>query len=142
MTTGPVLHAVLRRLWGLHADSRAAACTWLACSRAFPDPLCGQPLRIRDTISSLRGWQRRYRPLDTDGVAHAREVQRLQERLQRFDGLKHSSLLSQIEELRTEHNLQKLITRCSLVRRDMRQSLREGGEVFSPSPRLAQHATR
>lgn len=40
-------------------------------------------------------------------------------------------MLSQLEELRAEHKLQKLISHCHLLRKDMRQSLREGGRVVS-----------
>ena len=87
--------------------------------------------QIRDAISSLNGLQGRYQRLDTDGVARAREIQTVQKRLQRLDGPEHAALLSQLQELRAEHKLQKLISQCHLLRKDMRQSLRQGGEVIS-----------
>ena len=88
-------------------------------------------LQIRDAISSLNGLQGRYTRLDSDGIARAREIKRLQNRLYRQTGPEHASLFSRIEELRAEHKLQKLISRCNLLRKDMRQSLRHGGEVVS-----------
>ena len=88
-------------------------------------------LQIRDAISSLNGLQGRYKRLDSDCIARAREIQRLQNRLRYLSGPEHASLFSQIEELRAEHKLQKLISLCDLLRKDMRQSLRHGGEVVS-----------
>ena len=90
-------------------------------------------LQIRDAISSLSGLQGRYQRLDTAGVVRAREIKRLQMRLRYISGPEHASLLSQIEELRTEHNLRKLISRCDLLRKDMRRCLRQGGQVVSPT---------
>ena len=58
-------------------------------------------------------------------------------RLQRLNGPERASMLSQIEELLAEHNLQKLISRCELLRKDMRQSLRKGGQVVSTSSRFS-----
>ena len=90
-------------------------------------------LEIRDAISSLKELQGRYQRLNTDGIARARKIQRLQDRLRHISGPEHASVLSELEQLRAEHNLQKLISRCSLVRKDMRQSLRAGGRVVSPT---------
>ena len=90
-------------------------------------------LHIRDAISSINGLQCRYQRLDSDGVVRAQGILRLQQRLYRLTGPERASLLSQIEELRAEHNLQKLISRCNLLRKDMRRSLRQGGEVISPA---------
>ena len=91
----------------------------------------GNHLRIRDAISSLNGWQKRYQRLDSAGIARAREIQRLQWRLRRLAEPEHASMLSQLHQLRAEHNLQKLISRCNLLRKDMRQSLRQGSAVVS-----------
>ena len=88
-------------------------------------------LDIRDTISSLNGLQGRYKRLDSDGIDRAREIERLRKRLYRLTGPERAALHSQLEELRAEHKLQKLISRCDLLRKDMRQSLRHGGEVVS-----------
>ena len=77
-------------------------------------------LQIREAISSLNGLQGRYQRLDTDGITRSREIQRLQKRLYRISGPEHASLFSHIEELRAEHQLQKLISRCDLLRKDMR----------------------
>ena len=86
-------------------------------------------LQVRDAISSLNGLQGRYKRLDADSIGRAREIHRLQQRLHRLSGPERATMLSHLEELRGEHNLQKLISRCDLLRRDMRQSLREGGSV-------------
>ena len=93
-------------------------------------------LNVREEVSSLNGWQGRYGRLDTDGIARAREIKRLQNRLLRLAGTEHALLLSQLDELRAEHNLQKLISRCHLLRKDIRQSLRQGGRVASSTTRL------
>ena len=90
-------------------------------------------LQIRDAFSSLKGLQGRYQRLDTDSIARAKQIARLQMRLRDVSGPEHAFLFSQLEELRAEHKLQKLISRCALLRKDMRQSLRQGGEVISPS---------
>ena len=90
-------------------------------------------LHIREAISLLNGWQGRYKRLDTEGIARAREIKKLQMRLRRLTGPEHASLFSHIEELRAEHSLQKLISRCDLLRKDMRRSLRQGGHVVSPT---------
>ena len=90
-------------------------------------------LHIRDAISSLNGWQGRYQRLDTDGITRAREIKRLQATLYRLTGPEHASLFSRIEELCAEHKLQKLISRCDLLRKDIQQSLRQGGQVVSPT---------
>ena len=69
-------------------------------------------LQIRDAISSLNGLQGRYQRLRLAGPERAR-------------------VLSQLDELRDEHKLQKLISQCVLLRKDLRQSLRQGGRVLS-----------
>ena len=88
-------------------------------------------LEIRDAISSLNGLQSRFQRLDTDGVARAQEIHRLQKRLRPTYGEEHTTMLSQLHELRAEHILQRLMSRCDLLRKDMRQSLRQGGRVVS-----------
>ena len=88
-------------------------------------------LEIRDAISSLSGLQGRYQRLDADGIARTREIQRLQQRLRYISGPAPASMLSQIEELQAEHMLQKLISRCDMLRKDMRRSMRQGGVVVS-----------
>ena len=90
-------------------------------------------LHIRDTISSLGGLQGRYKRLDSAGVARTREIRRVQDRLRHISGPERPTMLSQVDELRAEHNLQKLISRSDLLRKDMRQSLRQGGRVVPPT---------
>ena len=36
---------------------------------------------------------------------------------------------SQLSELRSAHALQNILSRCNLLRKDMRRALREGGQV-------------
>ena len=86
-------------------------------------------LQIRAAISSLNGLQGRYKRLDSAGVARAREIRRVQCRVHRLSGPEHATMLSQLHELRAVQRLQKLISRCDLLRKDMRQSLRQGGQV-------------
>ena len=88
-------------------------------------------LQIRDAIPSLKGLQGGYQRLDFAGVTRAQEIKRLQTRLRQLAGPERASLLSQLDHLRAEHNLQKLISRCDLLRKDMRRSLRQGGRVVS-----------
>ena len=91
-------------------------------------------LRTRDAISGLNGWQARYWRLDKEGIARATEIKRLQARIryQVASGLEYSSLQCQLGELRSAHALQNIISRCNLLRKDMRQALREGGQVTPP----------
>ena len=92
-------------------------------------------LEIRDAIFALNGWQKRYQRLDREGIARATEIHILQNRLRSRVGLEFTSLKCQIDELRSEHDLQTLISRSTLLRNDMRQALREGGHLtpFSSS---------
>lgn len=87
--------------------------------------------QIREAISSLNGLQGRYKRLDSEGVARASEIDRLRKRLGYMPGPDHAGLQSQLELLCADHALQKLITHCNLLRKDMRQSLRQGGQVIS-----------
>ena len=90
-------------------------------------------LEIREAISALSGLQGRYQRLDSAGVARAREINRLQARVRQLAGPERARVLSQLDELRDEHKLQKLISQCDLRRKDLRQSLRQGGQVVSPT---------
>ena len=87
-------------------------------------------LEIRDAISSLNGRQGQYRRLDKDGIVRAIEMRKVSAKLRyRMDsGLEYASLQRQIDELRSAHTLQNIISRCSLLRKGMRQALREGGQ--------------
>ena len=136
--------------WSLH---HRAACSSLLCSK-MPD--CKKTLdlllanglkrqqaqlaltlsaenhlQIRDAISSMKGLQGRYGRLDTDGIARARNIHSLQLRLRYTSGAEDATMLSQLQKLRAEHRLQRLISRCDLLRKDMRRSLRQRGEAVS-----------
>ena len=92
-------------------------------------------LEIRDAISALNGWQKRYQRLDKEGVARSTEIRRLQARVHYHvaSGLEYAYLQRQLGELRSAHALQKIISRCNLLRKHLRQALREGGQVTPPS---------
>ena len=92
-------------------------------------------LEIRDAISALNGWQKRYQRLDREGIARTTEIRRLQIRLRSRVGLEYAFLQCQLDDLRSVNALQKLISRSTLLRNDMRQALREGGHLtpFSSS---------
>ena len=86
-------------------------------------------LQTRDAISALNGWQGRYRRLDRDGIARTAEIQKLQKRLYHQEGLEYTSLQHQLDHLRSEHALQKLISRCNMLRKDLRKAFRQGGQL-------------
>ena len=92
-------------------------------------------LDVRGAISALNGLQGRYQRLDTDGIGRARQIQSLQWRVRYISGQEHAAMLSRIEELRAAHKLKTLISRSQLLRRDMRRSMREGGQVVSITTR-------
>lgn len=87
-------------------------------------------LRTRDAISALNGWQNCYQRLDREGARRAAEIKRARERIRwrMGSGQEHGALQRQLDELRSEHVLQNLIARCSLLRKNMRRALREGGK--------------
>ena len=92
-------------------------------------------LWTRDAVFALTGWQKRYERLDAAGVVRARQIARVRDRLRYRVGSRqeYGALQRQLDELRSEHALQKLISRRNLLRKDVRQALREGGQVTPPA---------
>lgn len=87
-----------------------------------------------DAIFRLNGWQKRYRRLDKGGVTRAANIQKLQARLHHHTGSALGGpLQSQLATLQSEHAWRNLVSRCTLLRKDLRQALREGGQVAPPS---------
>ena len=94
---------------------------------------------VRHAILRLNGFNNKYQRLDYEGVARAKEIQKVSRQLHRasFED-NHSLLQKRVKQLREEHVLQNLITKCQRLRRDMRISLREGGLVRSGINRAAE----
>ncbi len=87
-------------------------------------------LETRQAISELGGRQSRYARLDQDGALRAKQINKLQIRLNYASCEKMRANLGQdIQRLREEHALQKLISQCRLLRSDIRRSLFDGGIV-------------
>lgn len=87
-------------------------------------------LEVREAVSSLSGLQKCYNFLDSEGVARAKEINRLQQRVRqakRIPGGEKASLQHQLNVLQKEHKLQNLISECDLRRKDICAALREGG---------------
>ena len=146
------LHDNQLRTWSLHdkTSSSALICTYLQdCKQTLELLLsngllvkrqqaelalsltAANHLQIRDAISSLNGLQGRYQRLDADGIARAAEIRKLRGRLRHRAslGLECASMQCQLEELCSRHAMKNIIARCKLLRNDMRQALRKGGQV-------------
>ena len=86
--------------------------------------------RVREAIFSLNGWQARYRRLDEGGVERASKIQALQLSLRRTSCPQNRELLrDKIQDLRDAHVFQKLVSKCHLLRKDIRNALDEGAFV-------------
>ena len=83
--------------------------------------------QVREAIMSHNGWHQRYRRLDEEGLDRAKEIQVLQRNLLRLSCTEKSQLLEgKIRDLQAEHIFQKLVSKCRLLRKDIRSSLSEG----------------
>ena len=90
-------------------------------------------LEIREAIMMLSGNQNRYNCLDSAGVARAKKIKGLRDRIGRCDLSCQEDkdvLEGELEELRKEHKLKTLISQCILLRKDIRRALREGGSYI------------
>ena len=91
-------------------------------------------LETRQAISELGGRQSRYARLDQEGALRAQRIHKLQIRLNYASCEKMRANLGQdIQRLREEHALQKLISQCRLLRSDIRRRLFDGGIVARPA---------
>ena len=87
---------------------------------------------VREDLFNLNGFNKRYQRLDNEGIARAKEIKKVSEQLRHASSQhSHDTLQRKVQELREEHLLQNLITKCQRLRRDIRVSLGEGGLVSS-----------
>ena len=86
-------------------------------------------VKIREGISSLNGRQGRSRRLNEDGLLRAKEIKRLQDKMNSASGQNRRSLQRELDELQADHAVQNMMSRCRLLRKDMRQALSQGGQV-------------
>ena len=132
-----ILHERQLRTWRLHqrAAYSSPVCTSIKECKQTLELLAEKHLHVRDTISSLNGLKTRYKRLDAAGITRAGDIRSLQRRLSNISGAEHANMLSRVEELRVEHHLKTLISQCHLLRRDLRLSVRQGGQDISPTAR-------
>ena len=89
--------------------------------------------KVREAVMELNGWQKKYNRLDEEGLSRAKELQALQRKSSRSTCLKEQELLQDtIRVLREEHMFQKLVTKCHLMRKDIRKLLGKGAFVTPP----------
>ena len=89
--------------------------------------------KVREAVMELNGWQKKYNRLDEEGVCRAKELKSLRAKMHTSSCTKEQELLQgEIQELREEHMFQKLVTKCHLMRKDMRKLLGEGAFVTPP----------
>lgn len=88
-------------------------------------------VHVREVLSSLKGYQNRYRRLDEAGMDRSKQIHKLAIRL-------HSTSLPQtkfhleeeLQALRQEHVRQNLICKAKALRADIRKLLREGAIIL------------
>ena len=86
-------------------------------------------LQTREGISSLNGRQGRSQRLDEDGILRAKGIKRLQDKINSKSGTSILFLQHELDERQANHTVQNLISRCRLLRKDMRRALSQGGQV-------------
>ncbi|CAK9098374.1 Uncharacterized protein SCF082_LOCUS46109 [Durusdinium trenchii] len=87
--------------------------------------------QVREAIHELNGYQTRYQRLDDKGVERAKDIQRVGNQLRNASSQqKLETLRVKLGDLREEHTLQNLVTKCRRLRRHIRQSLQEGGVMM------------
>ena len=89
--------------------------------------------QVREAVMNLNGWQNKYNRLDEEGVCRAKELQALQIKSRQSTCAKEQELLQDtIRVLQEEHLFQKLVSKCHLMRKDIRKMLSEGAFVTPP----------
>lgn len=89
--------------------------------------------KVREAVMELNGWQKKYNRLDEEGVCRAKELKSLLAKMRTSSCTKEQELLQcEIQDLREEHMFQKLVTKCHLMRKDIRKLLGEGAFVTPP----------
>lgn len=85
---------------------------------------------VREAIFGLNGWQARYSRLDEGGIERAKKIEALRAQLCRTSCPQNKELLwDKIQDLQEAHVFQKLVSKCHLLRKDIRNSLGEGAFV-------------
>ena len=88
---------------------------------------------VRQAMFQFKGWQGRYSRLDDEGVKRSKEITRLQRRMAGGKSNEQLALLNgELQRLREEHVVQRVMSKCRSLRADMRKSLSQGACV---SPR-------
>ena len=88
--------------------------------------------KVREAMMELNGWQKRYNRLDEKGVRRAKELESLQAKMRTSSTKEQELLQDTIQVLREQHVFQKLVSKCHLMRRDIRKMLSEGAFVTPP----------
>ena len=91
-------------------------------------------LKVRERLFEMHGRQGRYKRLDADGIARAREIRNLARCRRRSRDVDKEDRL---RELRDHHSRKNMESRLLLLRQDIRNFLQE--ENLSPVPSLIVH---
>ena len=149
-----LLHDGKLDLWRLQNDGNCAtlSCTDLATSKQTLKRLLDHGLlvkqkqaklalslnaanhkKVREAIMELNGWQKKYNRLDEEGVRRAKELKSLQRKMRKTScTMEQEQLQDTIQVLREEHVFQRLVSKCHLMRKDIRKMLSEGAFVSPP----------
>ena len=85
---------------------------------------------VRQAMFQFKGWQGRYRRLDDEGMKRSKEIIRLQRRMAGGKSNEQLALLNcELQRLREEHALQRVMSKCRSLRADIRKSLSQGACV-------------
>lgn len=85
---------------------------------------------VREAMFQFKGWQGRYSRLDDEGMKRSKEIIRLRHRMAGGKSNEQLDLLNgELQRLREEHALQRVMSKCRSLRVDMRKSLSQGACV-------------
>lgn len=85
---------------------------------------------VREAMFQFKGWQGRYHRLDDEGMKRSKEIIRLRKRMAGGKSNEQLALLNgELQRLREEHALQRVMSKCRSLRVDMRKSLSQGACV-------------
>lgn len=97
---------------------------------------------VRKAIMGLNGWQMRYNRLDEEGSHRAKEIKGLHNKKGRLSCTEKIQLQGKMQDLQAEHVFQKLVSKCLLLRKDIRNSLSEGAFVIPLRSQEKVHASK
>ena len=90
----------------------------------------GNHKEVRQGMFQFKGWQGRYSRLDDEGMKRSKEIIRLRHRMAGGKSNEQLALLNgELQRLREEHALQRVMGKCRSLRVDMRKSLSQGACV-------------